>query len=195
MFESRAMKVKLFIDGQNFYRSMQRAVPLARIDYNHLASAIVESLSSSASFAGAHYYIGIYGQPDGMLGFLKGLELQPGYFVTREELVRRVTACRNCGGTNEVTLEKGVDTRLSVDMVAFAAKHACEAIVLLSGDEDFVPAIQAVNSFGVQSWVATWGNELSANLRRNCYGHIDLRSLPGIIKVNGPSRANDGDSG
>jgi uncharacterized LabA/DUF88 family protein len=28
--------------------------------------------------------------------------------------------------------------------------------VLVSGDDDFVPAVEAVNSLGKQVWVATW---------------------------------------
>src|SRR5204863_2622149 len=50
-----------------------------------------------------------------------------------------------------------------------------DAVVLISGDADFVPAVEAVNALGKQVWVATWSaEELSSDLRVRCFGHIHL---------------------
>jgi hypothetical protein len=173
----RSMKVCIFIDGQNFYRSLLRYDESLRVDYDRLALWITQTVGGpSALFAGAYYYVGISpGAPALVEGFLKGLELRPGYFVKREVRVRRGGRCPMCSGEYEYTTEKRVDTRLVADMCHYAAIGAFDAAVLVSGDDDFVPAVEAVNALGRQVWVATWSaEELSSDLRVRCFGHLHL---------------------
>jgi hypothetical protein len=171
------MKVCIFFDGQNFYRSLQRFDDSLRVDYDRLATWITQAVGGpGAMFGGAYYYVGISADaPQVVEGFLKGLELRPGYFVKREPRVRRSVRCPACGSDNEYTTEKRVDTRLVADLIHFAANRAYDAAVLVSGDDDFVPAVEAVNALGKQVWVATWSaDELSSDLRVRCFGHIHL---------------------
>jgi len=101
------MKVSVFFDGQNFYRSLQRYDETLRVDYDRLAAWITQAVGgTSAIFAGAHYYVGVSADaPPLVEGFLKGLELRPGYFVKRELRVRRSGRCPACGGDYEYTTE------------------------------------------------------------------------------------------
>src|SRR6185503_3417567 len=171
------MKVSIFFDGQNFYRSLLRYDETLRVDYDRLATWITERVGGpNATFAGAYYYVGVsQGAPALVEAFLKGLELRPGYFVKREVRVRRSGRCPACGSEYEYTTEKRVDTRLVADLIHFAAIGAFDAAVLISGDDDFVPAVEAVNALGRQVWVATWSaEELSTDLRVRCFGHIHL---------------------
>jgi len=171
------MKICVFIDGQNFYRSLLRYDEALRVDYDKLARWITQAVGGQAgSFAGAYYYVGVSADAPALVeGFLKGLELRPGYFVKREPRVRRSGRCTACGTTYEYTTEKRVDTRLVADLIQLAANDAFDAAVLVSGDEDFVPAVEAVNALGKQVWVATWSaEELSKDLRVRCFGEIHL---------------------
>src|SRR6266571_5624538 len=171
------MKVSVFFDGQNFYRSLQRYDESLRVDYDRLAAWITQAAGGpSAIFAGAHYYVGVSADaPPLVEGFLKGLELRPGYFVKRELRVRRSGRCPACTAEYEYTTEKRVDTRLVAEMIHYAAIGAFDAAVLVSGDDDFVPAVEAVNALGRQVWVATWSaDELSKDLRVRCFGQIHL---------------------
>jgi NYN domain-containing protein len=171
------MKVCIFIDGQNFYRSLLRYDDNLRVDYDRLAVWITQTVGGpNGFFAGAYYYVGVSpGAPALVEGFLKGLELRPGYFVKRDVRVRRSGHCPSCGGEYEYTTEKRVDTRLVADMCHYAAIGAFDAAVLVSGDDDFVPAVEAVNALGRQVWVATWSaEELSSDLRVRCFGHLHL---------------------
>src|SRR5216117_4101256 len=171
------MKVAIFFDGQNFYRSLLRYDESLRVDYDRLATWIMQQVGGpNALFSGAYYYVGV--SPDApplVEGFLKGLELRPGYFVKREPRVRRAGRCPGCGKEYEYTTEKRVDTRLVADLIHYAASNAFDAAVLVSGDDDFVPAVEAVNALGKQVWVATWSaDELSKDLRVRCFGEIHL---------------------
>jgi hypothetical protein len=171
------MKVCIFIDGQNFYRSLQRYDDSLRVDYDRLATWITQAVGGpGVVFGGAYYYVGVSADaPPLVEGFLKGLELRPGYFVKREARVRRSNRCGACGADYEYTTEKRVDTRLVADLILFAANGAFDAAVLVSGDADFVPAVEAVNALGKQVWVATWSaDELSSDLRVRCFGYLQL---------------------
>ncbi|MBI4636976.1 MAG: NYN domain-containing protein [Candidatus Rokubacteria bacterium] len=171
------MKVSIFFDGQNFYRSLLRFDESLRVDYDRLAVWITQSVGGpNALFSGAYYYVGVSADaPPLVEGFLKGLELRPGYFVKREPRVRRSGRCPHCGAEYEYTTEKRVDTRLVADLIQYAASGAFDAAVLVSGDDDFVPAVEAVNALGKQVWVATWSaEELSKDLRVRCFGQLHL---------------------
>src|SRR3989442_7963787 len=139
------MKVSIFFDGQNFYRSLQRYDETVRVDYDRLPAWITHAVGGgSAIFGGAYYYVGLSADaPPLVEGFLKGLELRPGYFVKREPRVRRTGRCPACGGDYEYTTEKRVDTRLVADIIQYAAIGAFDVAVLVSGDDDFVPAVEA----------------------------------------------------
>jgi hypothetical protein len=171
------MKICIFFDGQNFYRSLQRYDENLRVDYDRLATWITQAVGGAgAMFGGAYYYVGLSADaPPVVDAFLKGLELRPGYFVKRDRRVRRSVRCPACGADNEYTTEKRVDARLVADLIHYAANGAYDAAVLVSGDDDFVPAVEAVNALGKQVWVATWSaEELSNDLRVRCFGHIHL---------------------
>jgi hypothetical protein len=180
------MKICIFFDGQNFYRSLQRYDDTLRVDYDRLATWITHAVGGpTAMFGGAYYYVGVSSDaPVVVEGFLKGLELRPGYFVKRDRRVRRSARCPACGVENEYTTEKRVDTRLVAELIHYAANNAYDAAVLVSGDDDFVPAVEAVNALGKQVWVATWSaEELSTDLRVRCFGHINLSDGVATFRV------------
>jgi hypothetical protein len=188
------MKICIFFDGQNFYRSLQRFDDTLRVDYDRLAGWITQAVGGpGAMFGGAYYYVGVSPDaPQVVEGFLKGLELRPGYFVKRDPRVRRSGRCPSCGSEYEYTTEKRVDTRLVADLIHHAANSNFDAAVLVSGDDDFVPAVEAVNALGKQVWVATWSaEELSSDLRVRCFGHIHLSDGVGAFRVDRLPRDRD----
>jgi NYN domain len=187
------MNVKIFFDGQNFYRSLLRYDESLRVDYDRLAIWITQAVGGPGGvFCGAYYYVGVSADaPPLVEGFLKGLELRPGYFVRREPRVRRSGRCPSCGLDYEYTTEKRVDTRLVAELIQYAANGAFDAAVLVSGDDDFVPAVEAVNALGKRVWVATWSaEELSSDLRVRCFGQIRLSEGLGAFRVERPRIAD-----
>jgi hypothetical protein len=187
------MNVKIFFDGQNFYRSLLRYDESLRVDYDRLAVWITQAVGGPGGvFCGAYYYVGVSSDaPPLVEGFLKGLELRPGYFVRREPRVRRTGHCPSCAVDYEYTTEKRVDTRLVAELIQYAANGAFDAAVLVSGDDDFVPAVEAVNALGKRVWVATWSpDELSSDLRVRCFGQIRLSDGLPAFRVERPRIAD-----
>lgn len=179
-------RVMLFFDGKNFYKgflSLIQSVGDGRhyyIDFPRLAQWLVDQVQGS-EFRGAYYYTAVGGPSDseetrGLESFLKGLELETGFYVTRMERKAKYIRCFHCG--NEILLyqEKEVDTQMVADMLQMAAVNTFDILILLSGDTDFAPAVEAVRRLGKIVYVATWGRHgLSSRLRSSAFGHIDLQ--------------------
>src|SRR5437763_9315514 len=183
------MKICIFFDGQNFYRSLLRYDESLRVDYDRLALWITQKVGGDgAVFGGAYYYVGVSsGAPQQVEAFLKGLELRPGYFVKRDPRVRRTGRCPNCGSEYEYTTEKRVDTRLVADLIHYAANGAYDAAVLISGADDYVPAVEAVNAPGKAVLGPTCSaEELSTDLRVRCFGQIRLSDGIAAFRVERP---------
>ena len=178
------MRVAIFFDGKNYYSALQQYAPQLEVDYDKLATWLSKKVGGpTGSFVGAYYYTGYYTGPVGAAAsagerfhnFLRGLELRPGYFVRREPRVRRHTKCKLCHKSYQYSAEKRVDTRLVADMIHYAAVDSYDAAVLLSGDQDFVPAVEAVNALGKRVYVAVWpGHGLSRELRVRCFDRVLL---------------------
>ena len=169
------MRVALFFDGNNFYRALRAQYTNWEINYEQLSEWVLEKVDSKARLTGAYYYTG-YSEQSGLDRFLGGLEIKRGFFVRREPIVERQSECPHCNQVIHYQVEKRVDTRLVAEMVQLAARNTFDAAVVFSGDEDLVPAVEAVNSFGKPVYVATWGgNSLARNMRVHCYDVIDLR--------------------
>ena len=68
------MKICIFFDGQNFYRSLLRYDDSLRVDYDRLAVWITQKVGGdNAGFGGAYYYVGVSaGAPQQVEAFLKG---------------------------------------------------------------------------------------------------------------------------
>ena len=69
-------------------------------------------------------------------------------------------------------------------MIQLAAVGAFDRAVIFSGDEDLIPAVDAVQALGKAVYVASWGGRaLSRNLRVRCFGHIDLSEDPEALST------------
>jgi len=61
------------------------------------------------------------------------------------------------GNLNARGQQKGVDAQIRADMEALARHHAITDAILVAGDEDMVPAVEAAQAYGVR--VHLWGIE------------------------------------
>ena len=188
------MKICIFFDGQNFYRSLQRYDDTLRVDYDRLATWITQAVGGPAAmFGGAYYYVGVSADaPQVVEGFLKGLELRPGYFVKRDPRVRRTGRCPSVRHRVRVHDREAGGHASGGRPHPLRGQRRLRRRGLVSGDDDFVPAVEAVNALGKQVWVATWSaEELSTDLRVRCFGHIHLSEGIGAFRVDRLPRDRD----
>lgn len=178
------MRVAIFFDGKNFHEGLRQYSQTLAIDFEKLAGWVTGAAGGpEANFVGAYYYTGYSADPavgpveraQALSGFLDYLTFTRGFFVRRERRVVQVHLCRNCRTPSEYTTEKRVDTRVVADLIHYAAVNAYDVAVLASGDDDFVPAVEAVRELGKHVYIATWpGQPASRELRAGAFGHIDL---------------------
>jgi uncharacterized LabA/DUF88 family protein len=178
------VRVAIFFDGKNFHEGLRQYSQTLSVDFERLAAWLTEAAGGpGAAFVGAYYYTGYSADPSvgpaekaqALSAFLDYLTFLRGFFVRRERRVVQVHFCRNCRTPSEYTTEKRVDTRVVADLIHYAAIGAYDVAVLATGDDDFVPAVEAVQELGRHVYIATWpGQALSRELRSGAFGHIDL---------------------
>ena len=110
---------------------------------------------------------------------LDSLELQPDFAVRRGTLLQTgwklgKTALQRLPKRSGSPVEardivpdisqKGVDMRIGLDIATLAIKHTVEALVLVTGDSDFVPAMKLARKEGLRVYL-------------DCMGHPVLREL------------------
>ena len=77
-------------------------------------------------------------------------------------------------GLIRLTKEKGIDIMLIADAIELARTKEHEAIILLSGDADFVPGIEVIKKFGVKTVNLHLYHGSSTELRNACHQRIRI---------------------
>lgn len=85
----------------------------------------------------------------------------------------KVEACPQCITDMRGTEEKGVDTRIATDLVSLAWEQAYDVAVLVSADQDFVPAAEYLQNKGIKVIQAGFPPN-GMLLKQKCWASIDL---------------------
>jgi len=153
-------RVCIFIDGSNFYHLTKMNDLPTNIDYNELSKA----LAGDRTLVRTYYYNSFYDAdmyPDrakAQTPFYEALGRVPYLEVRLSRLMPKQD-----GGFHE----KGVDVKASVDMVYYAALDFYDTAILVSGDQDFAPALLAVKEMGKHVEVAAFANNLPRELHKS----------------------------
>ena len=133
-------RVAVFIDGSNLYRCLKDEFGTSRIDLGRLAHTLV----GSRSLVRAYYYNATVHKDYSeemhrkQQAFFEKLRNLPYFQVRLGRLEPR----------GNIVVEKGVDVLLSVDMVRYACENVYDTAVLVSGDSDYAPVVDAVKDKG-----------------------------------------------
>lgn len=63
--------------------------------------------------------------------------------------------------------QKGVDMRIGMDMARLALREMVRAVIVVTGDSDFVPAFKFVRREGVKVFLDPMGHNVKLNLRQH----------------------------
>ena len=115
--------------------------------------------------------------------------------LRREEFLEAIANIHNCNcglGTlrpSKNKEQKGVDVLIAVDMLKRSYLSACKKVILITGDQDFVPAVRACVDFGVQVEVRGMKNAMSRKLRQEAtsYSFIDPFQILQFVLPSGTS--------
>ena len=186
-------RVHVFVDFWNFVLSSQREIPQFSSDWKKLpkiltreAGALVDP-SALAIYSGMNVY-GSYNQITekslfnwstsvldtfpGVNAHFKPRTRKKGY-TTCPNCHSESKLCTNCGSDLRGTEEKGIDTLIATDLVRLAWEGAYDVAVLVTADQDFVPAAEHLQSKGVKVIHAGFPPN-GMLLKQKCWGSIDL---------------------
>lgn len=157
-FDPEARNVTVFIDLSNLDKSVARLN--VRVDYLELRKYLTRRFN--ARVFNAYTSSNLDGTSTSFLDFL---ELN-GY---------RLKKCKPKLDINGRTHEKAVDTSLVADMVRCVCKNMTNHIILITGDRDMLPAVEAAQNEGCLVTLLTYSEfGCDRDLGRTCDEHIML---------------------
>jgi uncharacterized LabA/DUF88 family protein len=184
-------RVMIFIDGGNLYHSFKALNISADLNF----SKLVNELTGKKKLIGTFYYIvplDIKIDPEKYWKhqkFLESLRKIPKFNVVLCNLKK---VKKKEGGFGFVI--KGDDIHLVSDLVGNAYEDLYDTVILVSGDEDFVPAIKRVQGLGKKIKNVYFSSSSSITLRKVCNSSLCLNKLIERItdkKNIGPSIVED----
>lgn len=89
---------------------------------------------------------------------------------------KEIPVCPSCSSDMRGTEEKGIDTLMATDLVSLAWEGAYDLAVLVSSDQDFVPAAEYLQSKGIKVIQASFPPN-GMLLRQKCWGSIDISNF------------------
>lgn len=156
-------RVAVFIDGNNLFHAARfHAID---IDYNKL----LRILLGDGRLLRAFFYTGVDAGAERQQGFLLWMR-RNGFRVVQKELKTFYD------GTRKANL----DVEIAVDMLSLAGRY--DTAVLVSGDEDFVYAINAVAYKGCRVEVAGFRSNTAPRLIDVADFFIDLGEISELIR-------------
>jgi uncharacterized LabA/DUF88 family protein len=193
------MKVKIFIDFWNLQLSWNEyheglgATERVKIPWERtLPQVLLDKVDKNAIYTGTHVYASIKPKSPHdrkLRNFLQTMDLFPGYKVivierkpakpikcTNEGCRKEITHCPHCKKELIRTVEKGVDTSIAIELFHFALDNIYDTALLLSNDEDFVPAINYIQRRGNHIIHVSFKNQGFA-VKKACWDHVNLEDV------------------
>lgn len=190
-------RVMIFIDGSNFYYGLKGNRCSTRIDFLELSQFLT---GSNRKLIRTYYYNAAYKQNDNPQKYIEQqkfftrlrntsyLTLKLGRLVKHVTRIDRNWLREEFGDetTDKVVeffgekiisyIEKGVDIQIASDMLKLAYNDAYDTAILISGDGDFVAAVEGVKDLGKHVENAYFKKGCSNYLSETCDKFILLDS-------------------
>ena len=160
-------RVMVFIDYRNIYESMRFMEEHSRLDLYRLTQILV----GSRDLIGAYVFDArkmFTNKDDETIATHNKLREQGFRVVARESMVYR-------DGKVE---QKEVDVSLACEMLEHALLNHFDVAIVISGDRDFVPAIQKVQSAGKRVEVAAFNDVYNEECKRAADVYYLLDDIP-----------------
>ncbi|PWW01349.1 NYN domain-containing protein [Hoeflea marina] len=186
-------RVHIFVDFWNFTLSMKECEAAFKTDWRTFPKILtreagrVVDATALAIYSGMNVYGSYNPATDGALKHwaTNTLDTFPGVNALFKERTRKRSApkcpachaavekCPHCGSDMRGTEEKGIDTRIATDLVSLAWEKAYDIAVLVSADQDFVPAAEYLQNKGIKVIHGGFPPH-GMLLRQKCWATIDL---------------------
>ena len=166
-------RVSVFIDGSNLYYSLKN-IKKDRIDFQKLLQLLTRNKMLISTF--------YYNAPLNIQVNSKTYWEQQKFFNELRKIPDfNVVLCKlrehKRKNGNYVFDVKGDDVHLAVDLVSGAYEDLYNTAIIVSGDEDFVPAIKKAQKLGKKIINAYFKSSSSTSLKKTCDDFIYMNDL------------------
>jgi len=161
-------KAVIFIDGNNFYHNTKNIILHSKkISFQKLGSLVKDKFN--LDLCEIRYYNSIPNESDSNypkhLSYLNQLKNKGVNVITRE-----------LQGKEDYKHEKGIDVLIAVDMINLCLmEKVCEVCVLVSGDADFLPAMDVIKNSNKEVIVCSSYRGFSKKFREGKFRYFILR--------------------
>lgn len=159
VIKHKEQRVGVFIDTQNLYHSA-RNLYKARVNFG----AVLKDAVAGRALVRAVAYV-ITTEAGDEKNFFEALEKQGIETKTKDLQIF-------AGGSKKADWDVG----LAVDAIKMASR--LDSVVIVSGDGDFVPLVEYLQSIGIQVEVVSFGQSTSGKLREAVDDFVDLSENP-----------------
>ncbi|MES2315117.1 MAG: NYN domain-containing protein [Patescibacteria group bacterium] len=159
VIKHKEQRVGVFIDTQNLYHSA-RNLYKARVNFG----AVLKDAVAGRALVRAVAYV-ITTEAGDEKNFFEALEKQGIETKTKDLQIF-------AGGSKKADWDVG----LAVDAIKMASR--LDSVVIVSGDGDFVPLVEYLQSIGIQVEVVSFGQSTSGKLREAVDDFVDLSDNP-----------------
>ena len=151
-------RVMVFIDGSNLYHVLTQSCGRHDLQFDKFAMKLANGRDLKRTY---YYNIRQESDTNPAVGMEQQKFLDSMYDTPYIEV--RLGIWKQRG---EIMVEKGVDVMLATDLITHAYKNHNDTAIVVSGDADFYPALQAVKDVGKHIEVAAFDMNLSAESGR-----------------------------
>ena len=162
--KAKKERVMVFIDGSNLYHVLNQHFSRNDIKFGKFA----EKLAGDRNLVRTYYY-NIKQEQRG-----RGSEDQEKFLSALYDIPYLEVKLGIVKQRGDAMVEKGVDMMIGVDILKNAYEDLCDTAILVSGDGDFYPALQAAKDQGKHVEIAAFETNISPETARIADLHIKL---------------------
>ena len=198
------MRARVFVDFWNFQLGWNAVTNRAQCSWRSLPRVLVQEAANVLAVTGntepltveetiVHASVNHATEANLREWLTNWLDRQPSFDVkirSRQDRSRKVH-CKACGSAAAdcprctaplvAAVEKGVDAALVTDLLSHAWQRSYDVAVLVSGDADYVPAVEYVQAQGLKVVNAAWKSR-GHELRTACWGSFDIDAVVPQLK-------------
>lgn len=162
----------IFIDGSNLYHNSKSLIDKpSKIDFNKLARFICNKYQ--LELIEIRYYNAVPDITDNENVYYKHMEFLDGLrkqgIVVEERKLKKIKQLK-------IKIEKGIDVLIASEMIRKTlVEKNCEVCILISGDADFIPAMQIIKDAGYEVIVCNQRYGFSNELRQGKFRYLILK--------------------
>ncbi|MBT3232569.1 MAG: NYN domain-containing protein [Calditrichaeota bacterium] len=169
-------RIAILIDGNNFYKGCQLNFNRTDVDFRKLGQKLSKEIEGQ--LLRIYYYNAHVSKTIDPLGyqrqqkFFDNLRATPFITLKLGHLVYHRLRTEQGFSSQYFPTEKGIDVQIAVDMVRLGLLKACDGIILVSGDSDYIYAVRFAKDLGSNVYIASFPMGGSSELRNEGDGSI-----------------------